>query len=275
MLLHSSPLLSSPPSPPSLSLPPSLTYDHPNSYFIGRPHHPFNDAKIVKSKEMGDPDFMVECAEGEPGDLVVRGGNVMGNGYVESAVAGNIGITRKVIVGEERWYTNLGDRAFFRINDVDGEKDIYWQSRDSALLIKGGSNYAYEQINAELREYLLAHPTLSLNEEDFTLAVVGLKIDSEHEDTCIATIELHHAVEEEAGEEAKAAHAARRETISDALITGIKTYRRDHAEMSAVEVSKASKPDHVVFATVHKNFKGAILTKALKKQAEELLAKRL
>ena len=99
----------------------------------------------------------------------------MGNGYVESVPAGNVGITARVLHRTEggdvasSWYTNLGDRAFYRVNDADGEKDLYWQSRDSALLIKGGSNYAYEQINGELSAYLLAHPTLALAEEHFTL----------------------------------------------------------------------------------------------------------
>jgi hypothetical protein len=33
-------------------------------------------------------------------------------------------------------------------------QDIYWQSRDNALLIKGGANYAYDQINDELIKYV-------------------------------------------------------------------------------------------------------------------------
>ena len=233
---------------------------------------------MVKSKEVGDAEYMVECAESEPGDLVVRGGNVMGNGYVESALAGNVGITARVLHSAESeaarggvaslWYTNLGDRAFYRVNDADGEKDIYWQSRDSALLIKGGSNYAYEQINGELTAYLTAHPTLALSSDRFSLAVVGLKLDSEHEDTCIATIELH-------GERAdsSARRGAIETAIRVALGKGLASFKTDFPDaMARVEVSKAAHPDRVLFAKVHKNFKGAILTKELKKQAEELLA---
>ena len=47
-------------------------------------------------------------------------------------------------------YTNLGDVCFRLANANDGGYDYYWLSRDSALLIRGGANYAYEQINAEL-----------------------------------------------------------------------------------------------------------------------------
>ena len=36
---------------------------------------------------------------------------------------------------------------------ADGGFDYYWLSRDSALLIRGGANYAYEQINAELQSF--------------------------------------------------------------------------------------------------------------------------
>ena len=40
-------------------------------------------------------------------------------------------------------------------NPADGNSDVFWMSRESALLIRGGSNYAYEQINAELAAFLV------------------------------------------------------------------------------------------------------------------------
>ena len=85
------------------------------------------------------------------------------------------------------WYVNLGDMAFWRTNPDDSEatnggaaagaaaaasggsddggggggggcvRDYFWQSRDSALLIKGGSNYAYEQIESELEAFAQQH----------------------------------------------------------------------------------------------------------------------
>jgi hypothetical protein len=41
---------------------------------------------------------------------------------------------------------NLGDIGFWRANADDGHRDFFWQTRDSNMLIKGGSNYAYEQV---------------------------------------------------------------------------------------------------------------------------------
>ena len=44
--------------------------------------------------------------------------------------------------------------GFWRRNPVNGGQDIFWQARDNALLIKGGANYAYDQINDELSKFL-------------------------------------------------------------------------------------------------------------------------
>ena len=44
-------------------------------------------------------------------------------------------------------YTNLGDMCFWLRNPVNGRKDLYWQSRDNALLIKGGANYSYVRVS--------------------------------------------------------------------------------------------------------------------------------
>ena len=38
--------------------------------------------------------------------------------------------------GGHKWYTNLGDMVFWLSNPVNGGKDVFWQSRDNALLIK-------------------------------------------------------------------------------------------------------------------------------------------
>ena len=37
----------------------------------------------------------------------------------------------------------------------NGGKDVFWQSRDNALLIKGGANYSYDQINDDLTKFLV------------------------------------------------------------------------------------------------------------------------
>ena len=57
------------------------------------------------------------------------------------------------------------------------------------MLIKGGSNYSYEQINQELSEFLAA-AYFGGDGGACAVAVVGLRLDSEHEDACCCTIEL-------------------------------------------------------------------------------------
>jgi acyl-CoA synthetase (AMP-forming)/AMP-acid ligase II len=115
-------------------------------YYIGRPHTPHTAVKVVKSIVADHPDHMVECDNGEPGWLVVKGDNLMG-GYVKNDEA-----TAKAM-SADGWYLNLGDMCFWRTNSSsDGGKDYFWQSRDSALLIKGGSNYAYDaRLPTEIR----------------------------------------------------------------------------------------------------------------------------
>ena len=149
-------------------------------YYIGREHEGLTACKVVK-----DVASMEECAEGEPGLLVCRGGNIM------RCYVGDEEATKKAIV-EGGWYTNLGDVVF----SLNG--DLYWLSRESTLLIKGGSNYSYEQINSELTA--LAEKEFQIKSGGVTVAVVGLKIDSEHEDTCCVTVELGAGWEGKQGE---------------------------------------------------------------------------
>ena len=77
-------------------------------------------------------------------------------------------------------YVNLGDVVFRLASSHDSGYDYYWLSRDSALLIKGGSNYAYEQINVELAAFVANEYRLPA--ADVEVAVVGLRLCSEHED---------------------------------------------------------------------------------------------
>jgi len=208
-------------------------------YYIGRPHPPYTECKIVKSTERGQAGYMVECAEGEPGQLVTRGGNIM-KGYVANPEA-----TAKAI-HDGGWYVNLGDVAFWLKNGKDGGRDFYWLSRDSALLIRGGANYSYEQINTELAAFVARQ--YGLPEEAVAVAVVGLRITSEHEDECCVTIELNTP-------EAKAKSAEIESTFLK------------HAKKG---VSKGAKPDRVRVAPLPRNFKGAVLVPDLKKVWAEL-----
>ena len=120
------------------------------------------------------------------------------------------------------WYIGLQDVGYYLINPADGEKDFYWMSRESNLIIKGGANYACDQIAHKLKQHLL--DTLELSEDTFDLAVVGLRIDSEHEDACCVTVSLEQSEWEQA--------------IADAL-----------------ESSKWV--DHLRFGPIPRNFKGA------------------
>ena len=152
-------------------------------YYIGRPHPPFTECRIVKSLEgVGEEGAFEDCAEGEPGQLITRGDNLM-SGYV-----GNDAATAKALGNAGRWYTNLGDVCFRLRSAADGGFDYYWQSRDSALLIRGGANYAYEQINSELKAFVVS--SFRLPPEQVEVAVIGLRVESEHEDACCVTIEL-------------------------------------------------------------------------------------
>lgn len=207
-------------------------------YYIGRPHEPHTDCRIVRSIERQDCEFLQDCRPGEPGYLITRGGNVM-TGYVQMPEA-----TAEVL--QDGWYLGLRDMCFALPNEQDGELDVYWMSRDSALLIRGGANYAYDQINAELSRFVTQE--FGLAEEAFELAVVGLKLESEHEDACCVTIELH---EEAAGE----------------------LLERDFLMAARAAVSKGAKPDHLRLAEIPRNFKGAILVRELKEAFRRHLGK--
>jgi len=202
-------------------------------YYIGRPHPPFTECKIVKSTDPSQADYLRECALGEPGQLITRGDNIM-SGYVANAAATEKAITK------DGWYTNLGDVAFCLTNASDGRLDFYWLSRDSALLIRGGANYSYEQINSELATFISTHYGIAA--DAVAVAVVGMRLKSEHEDECCVTIELSTP-------EAQA-----------------KQQEIEHTFLQAAKksVSKGSKPDHVRVAELPRNFKGAVKLPDLK-----------
>ena len=107
-------------------------------YYVGRAHAPFTEVMVVKSTDAKSADYLAPCAVGEPGQIVTRGRNLM-TGYVanDAATADALDAARG------GWYTNLGDVGFCLTNAVDGGADLYWLSRDSAMLIRGGANYAH------------------------------------------------------------------------------------------------------------------------------------
>eukprot|EP00520_Triparma_pacifica_P015096 CAMPEP_0118633566 /NCGR_PEP_ID=MMETSP0785-20121206/1069_1 /TAXON_ID=91992 /ORGANISM="Bolidomonas pacifica, Strain CCMP 1866" /LENGTH=672 /DNA_ID=CAMNT_0006524457 /DNA_START=73 /DNA_END=2088 /DNA_ORIENTATION=+ len=202
-------------------------------YYIGRPHDECTSVRVVKSVKGGEEGFMVDVAEGTPGYLVCEGGNVM-SGYVNNDKA-----TREVLVedGGKTWYTNLGDVCFY-LAGRDGGKDYYWMSRDSALLIRGGANYSYAQVENELQGIVK-----EVYGEGIELAVVGLRVESEHEDDCLVTISFDDAVAQ-----------AERDNVEKTFMSVMKK-----------KATKGAKPTRMMIGDIPKNFKGAVLVKDLKK----------
>lgn len=207
-------------------------------YYIGREHPPFTRVKIVKSIDPESSDYLKECETGEPGYVITRGANIMA-GY-----AGDKEATGEVM--QDGWYTGLKDIAFNLENKSDGCLDFYWTARESELLIRGGANYACEQVAAELQRFITEH--FQLDSGKFRIAVVGLRYESEHEDCCCVTVEL------------KDVTPGIKEELQNCFI-----------DRACVCVSKGAKPDYLRFAEIPQNFKGAILYKKLKKDFLEWL----
>lgn len=208
-------------------------------YYIGRPHFPFTRVKIVKGIVPGEEGYMRPCGVGEPGYLIVQGPNVM------TAYAGGGAAVAEVF--RDGWYTGLRDIAFF-LEGSDGKPDYYWMARDSALLIRGGANYSCEQAASALSR--LIQEEFRVQADQFKLAVVGLRTDSEHDDSCCVTIEL--------GEEAKSLEPLLNERLQDA----------------AQRLPKGFRPDYVRFADIPMSFKGAVLVPKLKEEFEAYLRAR-
>jgi acyl-CoA synthetase (AMP-forming)/AMP-acid ligase II len=208
-------------------------------YYLGRPHYPFTEVRIVQSTNPNATGYMKACDMGQPGYLVTRGSNLM-SGYVKDEQA-----TRKAF--HQGWYTGLKDIAFALKNEQDGALDYYWVTRESTLLIRGGANYAYDQINSELTNFVAQY--YQLPEDSFDIAVVGLKVDSEHEDSCCVTIETKTQL-------------ARKKAAE---------IERTFKDMAPQHISKGAKPDYIRFAKIPRNFKGAVLVNDLAAEFSEWL----
>ena len=208
-------------------------------YYIGRPHPPFTEAAVVKGVLPGKGGFMEPCAEGEEGYLVARGGNLM-KGYLDDPRS-------MAAVLHEGWYLGFGDIGFRLGNAHDGRDDFYWVGRESALLIKGGANYSCEQIAAELSDF--ARSRYALEAGSFDLAVTGVRIESEHEDSCCVTLD-----------------------ISRLPTDARKEIERTFIPEASKHVSKSSRPDRLRLGSIPRNFKGALEVKELKRVWLEELA---
>ena len=210
-------------------------------YYIGRQTPPFTECKIVKAIDRKESEYFEDCAEGEPGYLVTRGKNLM-SGYL-----GNPEATKEVF-HDEGWYSGLKDICFYLKNPNDGEFDFYWQGRDSFLLIKGGANYAYDQVNSEISAFV--EEEFGLEQSAFEIAVVGLKINSEHDDDCCVTMQLNKEISP---------------SLQHSLI-------ENFVSLAKKDLPKGSAPDYFRFGDIPKNFKGAVLVPELKKTYQEFIS---
>ncbi len=200
-------------------------------YYIGRAHEGHTEVRIVAAIEPDQAGFMQDVPLGQPGYLVTRGANLF-CGYV-----GEPEETAKVL--HQGWYLGLRDIGFCLSNPEDGGRDFYWMSRHSTLLIKGGANYAYDQIDAELNLFL--RERLGLGASEAEVAVVGMRLGSEHEDQTCATVWL-----QEDKPELRAA--------VERLLLG----------PEARALTKGARPDRLHFGEIARNFKGAVLVEDLK-----------
>lgn len=201
-------------------------------YFIGRPHPPFTELKVVRGIDPSGPGFMSECRAGEAGYLASRGGHIM-KGTVQDAGHAPDSV-------HDGWYVGFRDIGFF-LDGMDGQKDYYWVERDSALLIRGGANTACDAVRAELVRFV--EERYRIGPGDFDLAVVGLRLESEHEDTCCVTIELKNPAAEKLGPELE------------------RTFVREAREA----VAKSFRPDRLRLGPVPRTFKGSVRVAELKK----------
>jgi len=195
-------------------------------YYIGRTHAPYTDADIVESVSTGDAGYMKSVEEGQSGLLVVRSDSAMA-GYVDEP-----GATKAAFCNG--WYTGLGDVAFYLTNKDTQERDYYWVSRSTGLMIRGGANYSCVQLEAELHRFCVEH--FKWVEDDFDLAVVGHKLGSEHEDACCVLLDMKSMSRDEA-----------------------EAYAQRLMIEAPMKVSKGAKPDRVALGQVPRNFKGAIV----------------
>ncbi|MFP4029281.1 MAG: AMP-binding protein [Candidatus Brocadiia bacterium] len=206
-------------------------------YYIGRPHPPHTETLVVRSLDRRAEDYFEHCEAGEPGYLVARGDNVMKN-YVGDPEA------TRAVFHEDGWYGGFGDVCFW-LGSPDGSKDYYWLSRESTILIRGGANYAYACIEGELREFGCSH--YELEDGDFDLAVVGLRVESEHEDSCCVTLEL---LSERAQD--------KQDIIGETFL-----------QEARQAVTKPARPEYFRFAAIPRNFKGAVRVPKLKQEFQK------
>ncbi|KAL8447520.1 hypothetical protein Emed_004308 [Eimeria media] len=196
-------------------------------FYVGRPHAGLTEMRIVKGVDAKDKDtYLRDCEEGEPGYLLCRGRNTM-LGYANSGAQP---------FSDDGWYLGFGDIAFYLVNEEDKQKDFFWVSRAADVLIKGGANYSCQQISSDLQRFL--SKAYGISAETTSVATLGIKWRSEHEDDVCVTVELPPGSSESVKKEIE------------------KTFLRTAS--SCTSLAKGFKPDFVRVAEIPKTFKGAV-----------------
>jgi acyl-CoA synthetase (AMP-forming)/AMP-acid ligase II len=194
-------------------------------FLIGRAHPPWTEARVVASVDPAQSNFMEEVPAGVLGRLVVRSECAF-QGYWDDSLGTEA-------VWKDGWYLGLGDHAFTLASTEDGEPDFYWVGRDAGLMIRGGANYSCQQVAAELLTFVCVE--FGLDEADLDLVVVGLKLESDHEDTCCVMIQCASATPQ----------------LRDRL-------EADFIRLAYNGVSKGARPDRLLLSVIPRNFKGAL-----------------
>lgn len=263
-------------------------------FYIGRPCSPFTELRVVRSTEVSHPEYMVDCDEGEAGNLVCRGNNTVKK-YVDGSTPA---------YSADGWFLGLGDVGYYLSSEQEmsactdpaasaclssrtvssapsasklipaesgngvftptRELNFYWATRSADLIIKGGANYSCAQIAEELKTFLLhSYPALSAAHATVEVGVVGLKLDSEHEDACCVTLDVdfphlpHNDRRDRPGEKEP----------STCILAEIQATLLHKAQsVTGGGLSKASKPDKLRFAKIPRNFKGAVDIPTLKNE---------
>jgi acyl-CoA synthetase (AMP-forming)/AMP-acid ligase II len=144
-------------------------------------------------------------------------------------------------VMDRGWYLGLGDHGFALESSADGQLDYFWVGRDAGLMIRGGANTSCEQVASELKVILTE--AYELKTGSFDLAVIGLKLGSEHEDSCCVLLELRD--------------------VPSSLEKRIESEFLKHARKVA---SKGARPDRLLIGALPRNFKGALDVRALRRE---------
>eukprot|EP00922_Rhytidocystis_sp_ex-Travisia-forbesii_P051148 GHVS01075945.1.p1 GENE.GHVS01075945.1~~GHVS01075945.1.p1 ORF type:complete len:558 (+),score=94.93 GHVS01075945.1:735-2408(+) len=139
-------------------------------------------------------------------------------------------------------------------NGINGNrsnvKELYWCSRSSDMIIRGGVNYSCEAISVKITELLCS--AYGLQDSDVAVATVGIKHVSEYDDDCCVTVELNN------------------NTVDETTQHRIQGTFQDLTAGSS-SLPKGMRPSFVRFTDIPRTFKGAPHTPTLQAEFKAFL----